>query len=198
MEFDSSQKLDRTFAILKPDVVRAGTASTLLDRISAAGFQILGKRQLHMTREQATQFYAEHEGKGFFEGLIAFMTSGPCIVLALAAKDAVPKWRETLLPLRKEFGTDSTQNACHGSDSTQSAARELRVFFPQLVAEPVPSAAAVGEFMASQVNPVLTKGLTELVKVRPSDPVRWLAYWLLENNPHAPRVQPDAVPVVSE
>jgi nucleoside-diphosphate kinase len=128
-----------TFAIIKPDAVAAGHAGRILQRIEAEGFQIRAMRMLHMSKAQAEGFYAVHRERPFFPSLTAFMSSGPAIVMALDASDAIVKWR-TLMgatdpskaeagTLRKEFGRSIENNATHGSDALETAAFELGYFF---------------------------------------------------------------------
>ena len=131
--------MERTFAIIKPDAVKAGHAGRILQRIEEAGFRLVALRLQHLTREEAEGFYAVHSARPFFASLTAFMSSGPCIVMALEAADAIKKWR-TLMgatdpakaeagSLRKEFGTSIEYNATHGSDAAETAAFELGYFF---------------------------------------------------------------------
>lgn len=111
----------------------------ILQRIETAGFQIRAMRMLHLTRVQAEGFYAVHRERPFFAGLTSFMSSGPVVVLALEAADAIRKWRTLMGPtdpgkaepgtLRKEFGTSIERNATHGSDAPDTAAFELGYFF---------------------------------------------------------------------
>lgn len=111
----------------------------ILQRIETAGFQIRAMRMLHLTRVQAEGFYAVHRERPFFAGLTSFMSSGPVVVLALEAADAIRKWRTLMGPtdpgqaepgtLRKEFGTSIERNATHGSDASDTAAFELGYFF---------------------------------------------------------------------
>lgn|SRR5690349_10222753 len=130
---------ERTFAIIKPDAVRARHAGRILARIEEAGFAIKGLRLTHLTRAEAEGFYAVHRARPFFGSLTEFMSSGPCIVMALEAPDAIKKWR-TLMgatdpakadpgTLRKEFGASIEHNATHGSDAADTAAFELGYFF---------------------------------------------------------------------
>jgi nucleoside-diphosphate kinase len=131
--------MERTFAIIKPDAVRARVAGRILARIEEAGFTVRALRLAHLTRKQAEGFYAVHRTRPFFAALTGFMSSGPCIVMALEAPDAIRKWR-TLMgatdpakadagTLRKEFGTSIENNATHGSDAPETAAFELGYFF---------------------------------------------------------------------
>lgn len=131
--------IERTFAIIKPDAVKAGHAGRILQRIEEAGFRVVALRLQHLTREEAEGFYAVHRARPFFASLTTFMSSGPCIVMALEAADAIKKWR-TLMgatdpakaeagSLRKEFGTSIEYNATHGSDAPETAAFELGYFF---------------------------------------------------------------------
>lgn len=130
---------ERTFAIIKPDAVRARKAGRILARIEDAGFAIRAMRLTHLTRKEAEGFYAVHRERPFFASLTEFMSSGPCIVMALEAPDAIKKWR-TLMgatdpgkadagTLRKEFGSSIEHNATHGSDAAETAAFELGYFF---------------------------------------------------------------------
>ena len=130
---------ERTFAIIKPDAVKARHAGKILARIEDAGFTIRGMRLIHMSRKEAEGFYAVHHARPFFGSLTGFMSSGPCVVMALEAPDAIKKWR-TLMgatdpgkadagTLRKEFGTSIEYNATHGSDAPETAAFELGYFF---------------------------------------------------------------------
>jgi nucleoside-diphosphate kinase len=128
-----------TFAIIKPDALRAKAAGTILARIEAAGFTVRAMRLVRLTRREAEGFYAVHRERPFFGSLTEFMSSGPCIVLALEAPQAIQKWR-TLMgatdpakadpgTLRREFGTSIEYNATHGSDAKETAAFELGYFF---------------------------------------------------------------------
>ena len=130
---------ERTFAIIKPDAVKARHAGRILARIEEAGFSIRGLRLTHLTRAEAEGFYAVHRARPFFASLTEFMSSGPCIVMALEAPDAIKKWR-TLMgatdpakadagTLRKDFGASIEHNATHGSDAPETAAFELGYFF---------------------------------------------------------------------
>jgi nucleoside-diphosphate kinase len=131
--------MDRTFAIIKPDAVASKKAGAILARIEQEGFTIRALRLMHMTKGEAEGFYAVHKARPFFGALTEFMSSGPCIVMALEAPDAIAKWR-TLMgatdpakadagSLRKEFGESIERNATHGSDAADTAAFELGYFF---------------------------------------------------------------------
>jgi nucleoside-diphosphate kinase len=131
--------MERTFAIIKPDAVKKGSAANILARIEAAGFRICAMRMLHMSKREAEGFYYVHKARPFFGGLTDFMSSGPCIVMCLEASDAIKKWRDLMGAtdpakaeagtLRKEFGTSIDNNATHGSDAPETAAFELGYFF---------------------------------------------------------------------
>jgi nucleoside-diphosphate kinase len=132
--------MERTFAIIKPDAVRARLAGRIIQRIEDEGFQIRAMRLVSLSKREAERFYAVHRERPFFSSLTAFMSSGPAVVLALEAPDAIRKWR-TLMgatdpakadagTLRKEFGQSIENNATHGSDAPDTAAFELSYFFP--------------------------------------------------------------------
>ncbi len=131
----------RTLAIIKPDAVSMGYASTISDRIIKEGFIILGTKQIKMSLSQSEGFYTVHIGKPFFEELTRFMSSGPCIVLALEKENAVDSWREVIGAtnpkeadegtIRKEFAKNVGENAVHGSDSDENATQEIAFFFSE-------------------------------------------------------------------
>jgi nucleoside-diphosphate kinase len=132
--------METTFAIIKPDAVASRLTGTILQRIEDAGFQIRAMRLRRLTQKEAEGFYAVHKERPFFASLTRFMSSGPVVVLALEAPDAIRKWR-TLMgatdpakadagTLRKEFGSSIENNATHGSDAPETAAFELGYFFP--------------------------------------------------------------------
>lgn len=131
-----------TFGIIKPDAVRSGTHGKIISRILEAGFKIRGMKLIHQTRKQAEGFYAVHAGKGFFNELCDFMSSGPCVVLVLEKENAVSAWRDLMGAtnpadaaegtLRKEFASSIGENAVHGSDSDENAAIEIAYFFSKL------------------------------------------------------------------
>jgi nucleoside-diphosphate kinase len=131
--------MEQTFAIIKPDAVERRLAGRILARIEEAGFTIRAMRLQHLTKSDAEGFYAVHSARPFFGGLTDFMSSGPCILLALEAPDAIRKWRATMGAtdpakaeagtMRQEFGESIERNATHGSDATETAAFELGYFF---------------------------------------------------------------------
>jgi nucleoside-diphosphate kinase len=130
---------ERTLAIIKPDAVERGLAGAIIQRIEKEGFTIRAMRKLHLSKGQAEGFYAVHRARPFFGSLTEFMASGPAVVMALEAPDAIKKWR-TLMgatdpakadpgTLRKEFAQSIERNATHGSDAPDTAAFELGYFF---------------------------------------------------------------------
>jgi nucleoside-diphosphate kinase len=130
---------ERTFAIIKPDAVERRVAGKIIQRIEDEGFQIRAMKRVRLSTSEAEGFYAVHRGKGFFGSLTTFMSSGPAIVLALEAPDAIKKWR-TLMgatdpakadtgTIRKEFGQSIERNATHGSDAPETAVYEIGYFF---------------------------------------------------------------------
>ncbi|HSE24582.1 MAG TPA: nucleoside-diphosphate kinase [Pyrinomonadaceae bacterium] len=133
---------NRTFGIIKPDAVRGGKAGAIIQRILDNGFQIRGLKLIHMSRKEAEGFYAVHRERPFFAGLTEFMSSAPCVVMALEKEGAVKAWRDLMGAtdpakaddgtLRKEFGGSVGENAVHGSDSDENAAIEIAYFFSQL------------------------------------------------------------------
>ena len=131
--------MERTFAIVKPDAVKAGNVGSIIGRIEQEGFTILSMRMTRMTRAEAEGFYAVHRERPFFNDLTTFMSEGPVVLLALEADGAIKKWRDVMgatnpeeAPegsLRKLYGTNIERNATHGSDAPETAAEELGYWF---------------------------------------------------------------------
>jgi len=133
--------VERTLSIIKPDAVEQNNVGNILAMIQEAGLQILGMRMLHLTRRQAEGFYEVHKKRPFFGELVEFMTRGPVVVSALEGEDAVARYRKLMGAtnpadagegtIRKRYGTDVGENACHGSDSVENGAIEVAYFFPE-------------------------------------------------------------------
>ncbi len=131
--------MQRTLAIIKPDAVGHRLVGSIVRRIEAEGFRIAAMRLVRLTRREAAAFYDVHRDKPFFDSLTEFMSSGPAVVLALEASDAIARWRRVMGAtnpgaaergtLRHEFGTSIEHNATHGSDAPDTAAVELAFFF---------------------------------------------------------------------
>ncbi|MEN3326721.1 MAG: nucleoside-diphosphate kinase [Acidobacteriota bacterium] len=131
-----------TFGIVKPDAVRGGKTGSIIQRVLDDGFKIRGLKLIQMTRRQAEGFYDVHRERPFFSGLTEFMSSGPCVVMALEKESAVKAWRDLMGAtdpakadagtLRKQFGDSVGENAVHGSDSDENAAIEISYFFSRL------------------------------------------------------------------
>ena len=130
---------NRTLAIIKPDAVDNGYTGKIIDRIISAGFKIRAVRLMHLSREQAESFYAVHRGRPFYNDLVDFMTSGPCMPMALEHEDAVNTFRELIGAtnpakanegtIRKDFAESVQNNAVHGSDSNETAQKEIAFFY---------------------------------------------------------------------
>ena len=131
--------LEQTLSIIKPDAVIKGHVDEICKRLEESGLSIVKKETMHLDRDKAEGFYIEHKGKGFFEDLIKFMTSGPIQVQVLEGEEAIVKYREVMgstnpqeaAPgtLRADFADSIDANAVHGSDSKESAKREIDYFF---------------------------------------------------------------------
>ena len=133
--------IERTLCVLKPDCVRKNLQGEVLGRIQKAGFRVLGIRQLRMSREEAGEFYAVHKGRPFYDGLVEFMTSGPCVAVALEKVNAVADYRELIGAtdpkeaepgtIRKLFADSKRENIVHGSDSPENGLMEVAFFFAE-------------------------------------------------------------------
>lgn len=131
--------LQRTLSIIKPDAVKRHLIGAILTRFEQQGFNIAAAKMVQLNREQAEGFYAEHQGKPFFEPLVEYMISAPVFVSVLEKENAVQDYR-TLMgttnpetaaegTIRRDFALNQRENSVHGSDSPESAAREIAYFF---------------------------------------------------------------------
>ena len=133
--------MERTFSIIKPDAVAKDVIGEIVSRFEKAGLRIVASRMEHLTVDKAKGFYAEHDGKGFFQDLVNYMSSGPVIVQVLEGKGAIALNRQLMGAtnpadadagtIRADFAESIEANAVHGSDSPESAAREISYFFEQ-------------------------------------------------------------------
>jgi len=131
--------IEQTLSIIKPNAVKKNLIGLIESRLIQARLSIIAIKMIHLTREQAEGFYAEHQGKPFFDKLITFITSGPVVVQVLEGENAISHYREIMGAtdpakalagtLRYDFADSVTENAVHGSDSAQSAEREIIYFF---------------------------------------------------------------------
>ncbi len=131
----------QTLAIIKPDAIASGKAGLILAHLQQAGFTMQAARLVRLTLPQAEAFYGVHKGRPFFAELVAFMTSGPCMPLALTRADAVPQLRTVIGAtdpaeaaagtIRKLYAESKGRNAIHASDSDENAAREIAFFFTE-------------------------------------------------------------------
>ncbi|XP_078165895.1 nucleoside diphosphate kinase family protein isoform X1 [Carex rostrata] len=133
---------ERTLAIIKPDGVQGNYSDEIKEAILELGFEIVHESKFQLDYERASLFYAEHSGKSFFQSLISYMTSGPVLAMVLEKPNAISEWRALIGPtdaskakishprsIRAMCGMDLERNCVHGSDSPQSATREILFFF---------------------------------------------------------------------
>lgn len=133
--------IERTLVIVKPDALAKGFAGKIVSRFEEAGLRILAAKLVHLTKEQAADFYVVHKDRPFYSGLCAFMTQGPCLPMVLEGEGAIARVRELMgatdpakaAPgtIRKEYATSIESNAVHGSDSPESAAFEIACLFDE-------------------------------------------------------------------
>lgn len=216
-----SFQLQRTLLLIKPDAM-----ANLLEIITAlgeVGFTILKEKQTLLTEERAQEFYRDLKNKPSFRPMIKHACSGPCCLLVLCRLGAITVLKQLVGPeivkdakatrpksLRARFGRDGQRNAVHCSDNAKSAAREVRFFFPEMGADPIPNDDEVRDFIfrksagasmdfktLSEVDSInfdvdqtlqqlLSRGLMALCQVQPKGltAVKWLSRWLIENNPN--------------
>ena len=131
---------ERTLSIIKPDAVAKNVIGQIIARFEQAGLCVVAARMAHLSRQEAMSFYAEHQGKPFYDSLVAYMTSAPVLLQVLEGRNAIALNRELMgatnpkeaAPgsIRADFADSIEANAVHGSDSPESAQREIAHFFP--------------------------------------------------------------------
>lgn len=132
---------ERTLVIIKPDAVQRGLAGRILSRLEDRGLRILALRMVQLSRNMAESLYAVHEGKGFYPGLLKYMTSSPVVLMVVEGRRAVDAVRRTMgatdpleaAPgtIRGDWGLEVGRNLIHGSDSPENAVREIGIFFDE-------------------------------------------------------------------
>ena len=144
--------METTLVLCKPDALQRGLVGRILSRFEEKGLQLVGLKLMTMSRELAARHYAEHHGKGFYDGLVGFMTASPLVAVAVRGPQAVAVVRKLMGKtfgleaepgtLRGDFGCSKSFNLLHVSDAVESAARELALFFPEGVASWSPISAS--------------------------------------------------------
>jgi nucleoside-diphosphate kinase len=134
--------MERTLILIKPDAFARSLSGEIIARFERKGLRLVAMSLMTMSRDLAAQHYAEHEGKGFYEELVTFITSGPLVAMALEGEQAIVAARQvigatdplkaTTGSIRGDFAIEVGQNMVHGSDAPESAAREVALFFPDL------------------------------------------------------------------
>ena len=131
--------LERTFSIIKPDATKRNLTGKIIDRFESNGLRIVASKRIHMTREQAGEFYGVHKERPFYNDLVDFMISGPVVVQVLEGENAIAENREIMGAtnpaeadagtIRKDFAESIDANSVHGSDAPETAAEEIKFFF---------------------------------------------------------------------
>ena len=131
--------IERTFSIIKPDATKRNLTGKIIDRFESNGLRIIASKRIHMTREQAGDFYGVHKERPFYNDLVDFMISGPVVVQVLEGENAIAKNREIMGAtnpaeadegtIRKDFAESIDANSVHGSDAPETAAEEIKFFF---------------------------------------------------------------------
>lgn len=183
-------EVESTLAIIKPDAFPR--ADDIINLIKEAGYVIPNTDQVLLSKQRAADFYAEHADRPFYNDLVQYMASAPSLVLVLRKQAAIASWRQMIGPtvpdtarktapnsIRAKFGTDPTNNAVHGSDSAESAAREIAFFFPDYSHPGKVKGADAKDYLNKTVCATLTKALTEMCGLNPRNPVEWLGRYML-------------------
>ncbi len=141
MTHSSTQTIEQTLAIIKPDAVGQNQIGNIIEYFEREGLSVVAAKMVHMNTEQAKSFYAVHKDRPFFQELVDFMISGPILVMVLEGENAISRNRQIIGPtdpskapagtIRADFATSIERNAIHGSDSPQTAKEEISFFFKQ-------------------------------------------------------------------
>ncbi|XP_021192980.3 nucleoside diphosphate kinase homolog 5 isoform X1 [Helicoverpa armigera] len=202
---DYHEYSERTLAIIKPEAYE--DAEAIENTIRHNGFNILARRHVHLTPEQAAELYKGHYGSHHFPHLVAHMSSGPIIALVLTAKNGIQKWKTLMGPamvleaqaywpdsLRACYGRRTKYgdyfNGLHGSENHAEALREIHFFFPSMVVGPLLRHWQVNDYIQRHLTPTLLPALTALAHERPAEPILWLAEHLRRHNPNEPELAP--------
>ena len=131
--------MEKSLVIIKPDGVQRALVGEVISRFERRGLRLAGLKLIQISRALAEEHYAEHKGKGFFEGTVQFMTSAPVVVMALEGPNAIAAARQTMGAtkpneaatgsIRADFGLDISRNIVHGSDKAETAEREIKLYF---------------------------------------------------------------------
>ncbi|XP_078039747.1 nucleoside diphosphate kinase homolog 5 [Augochlora pura] len=203
-EVEEEPDIECTLAIIKPEAV---VYRKQIERcIFEEGFEVYRTRWLQLTPEHVSEFYSDKYGQLNFAHLVAYMASGPIVVHVLAKHRAVQDWRLLMGPtkvaearlyypdsIRARFGRrgEDFKNAVHGSCSRKEAEREIHFFFPESIVEPILKNQMAVDHLEEVINPVITEGLSLCCKLKPAEPILWLAHWLILNNPNKPKLPQD-------
>ncbi|KAJ2950162.1 hypothetical protein O0L34_g11518 [Tuta absoluta] len=202
---ESHRHSERTLAIIKPEAFE--DAEAIEDHIIDNGFQILAKRMVRLTPEQAAELYRGHYGHQHFPHLVAHLSSGPIVALVLATTNCIAKWKTLMGPARvaeaQAYWPDSLRasygrrtqygdyfNGLHGSENPAEAQREIHFFFPNMIVGPVLRHWRVNDYIQKQLQVTLIPALTALAHERPAEPILWLAKYLRRHNPNEPELGP--------
>lgn len=121
--------MEKTLSIIKPDGVERNLIGRIIEKYEECGLKVIDLSMVNISLETAERHYFEHRGKGFYEGLIEYITSGPSVLVEMEAEDAVKKLRTANDEIRILWGVSTTKNTVHGSDSPVNALREIELFF---------------------------------------------------------------------
>ncbi|KAJ3331660.1 hypothetical protein HDU76_002575, partial [Blyttiomyces sp. JEL0837] len=192
-------KMETVVVIVKPDGYPH--IKEIHNILKNGGFRTIQSRHLHLTLEQAQQFYLDCRSDIDLEANVEHLASGPCLIMILARFNAIDELKSLVGPsdletcrnffpncIRARFATDTIRNAIESSDSEELANAEIRAFFPDYIIEKDKVEEKSREFLEEALYPLLTHGLTELCKAKPANPSAWLGKWLIDNNPNHPKV----------
>jgi nucleoside-diphosphate kinase len=206
--------IERTLAIIKPDILANGLVPSVMREIADNGFSVLAQEEVFLSQQRVQQLYEEHKEQPYFEALTQYMNGTVCVMI-LGKPGGLQAWNYLIGPknvsearannpntLRARYGTDELRNGFHGSTDPVAARKEIDQFFPQISVQKIPTLVEVEDLLNKKpaprphvepkksLNDVLVDGLTQLCRIKPvgTEAVVWLAEWLLRNNPNKPTV----------
>lgn len=186
MDLSSVQK---TLGIIKPDASKY--EAVIRERIIQSGFTIVKEETMTLSSDTVGKFYTKMKSHPQYQAMCAHLTSGPCHVMVLAKLNAISDFLALTVGeggLQTTYGTSDIHDAVYASAAKEDASKEIKFFFPQVSVDAIPTNKESRVFVQETMKPVLIQALTDLCKAKPEQPTKWLADYLLENNPNKPRL----------
>ena len=183
---EKASSIQKALVIIKPDAVNFHCA-VIREILIRQGYTIVKEEKICINRDRAGEFYTKHKNDANYLAMVAHLSSGPSHVMVVAKANAIADLTELVQELQ-EHGTDGIADAVYVSTSTQDAKHEVKFFYPQVSVDQIPTDREAQAFVQERLKPTLVQALTNLCKEKPEQPTKWLANYLLANNPNKPKI----------